>query len=94
MAQIKTITVNQLAWLKWARNRAHDWRGNHNPDYYDNFDAQINLIDEALKQATHDRLTLRAAVDYIRNSPCDPDITSKQFKAYRKLIKLMPGVDL
>lgn len=88
MARIKTLTVKQIRNLTMSRDMAEDWRGNHNPESYDEFDAWIAEIDAALEQVKLDRQRLRAALDFIEKSPCDPDITKEQLAAWNKLQKL------
>ena len=56
---IVTVTWKQIRTLKWARDMAEGWKGNHDPESYDEFDAWIADVDEAIEQVRKDRLRLR-----------------------------------
>ena len=57
---VKTITLTQICDLKWARDRAKEWRGNHNPNEWDDFDQWIDDVNIAIKAVELDRKTLRS----------------------------------
>ena len=59
MKQIHTVTLAQIDDLKWARGMAEDWRGNFDPESYDEFDAWIADVDKAIKAVKRDRKKLR-----------------------------------
>jgi len=54
-----TLTVEQIKWLRQAINMAEEWKGNHDPESYDEFDSWIAKMRTALKQVTSDRKRLR-----------------------------------
>lgn len=61
---VKTVTLAQIKSLKWARDMAESWKGNQDPESYDEFDAWIAEVDEALRQVRKDRANYRVMLQH------------------------------
>lgn len=88
---INTITMSLIRRLEWMRDQYAPGVAQYSENTANRLDAKVV---EAIKQVKHDRKALRAAIAYIRLSPCDPDHTDAQFEAWKKLKRLMPNVDV
>jgi len=55
----KTVTLEQVNWLKFSLAQHEGWRGNHNPDDHDEFDEWTSEIKQAIKAVQKDRKLLR-----------------------------------
>lgn len=88
MATIRTLTREQLIALENAvALYAHYFRSDHDMAEERSADAleYIQYMGDAVNVARVDRERLRAALEYIAESPCDPDISPKQHAAWLKL---------
>ena len=72
---IETVTIANIRDLEWARAMAEDWRGNHHPDDYEEFDGWIDDVNRAIKAVKRDRKRLRAVIAYIEANFARPSKT-------------------
>jgi hypothetical protein len=72
-------------------NDTNKWSFNIQAGYGKNSRQPQSVIDKVatlMENAENLRVALTAAMDYINESPCDPDITESQFAANKIMINL------
>jgi len=57
-------------------------------------DEQVEYTKDLMRERDEAVKALRAAMDYINASPCDPDITREQIKAWNQLVDVNPSAIL
>lgn len=78
----KSISISQIRDLSQACEMAEAWRGNRDPDTYDEFDAWIRSVRKAIRIVKRDRIRLRkleaAMRGRIRQASLGVDLTDEQ----------------
>lgn len=73
MTIIKTVTLAEIRDLKWAREKAAEWKGNTDPESFDEFDEWIADIDKAIKSVERDRKILRSMLKELNETEGNDD---------------------